>query len=228
MQTGAGGADGDLFHVVQLQPVRLSIELSTVVVHCVHCVHGAGFGVLHHFRPFTGLERTEPVLGMGGVAVPQRPGLSVRRIVQEVGLALDVTTKRLSTDGIPLKRKKTRGIDHDGLMPVLIHKGLWVGPRGVGGPSGPRRDKGLFPIDGRVGVVGAAEDIAPVHVDAGLLCTGGVQGWPSDGGGGGGGSGGGGGGGGFVGKDVVSVGVQGDLGGGNGVVGKDVINVGVQ
>ena len=218
MQTGAGGADGDLFHVVQLQPVRLSIELSTVVVYCVHCVHGAGFGVLHHFRPFTGLERTEPVLGMGGVAVPQRLGLSVRRVVQEVGLALDVTTKGLPTDGIPLKRKKTRGIDHDGLMPVLIHKGLWVGPRGVGGPSGPRRDKGLFPIDGRVGVVGAAEDVAPVHVDAGLLCTGGVQGWPSDGGGGGGGSGGG----------VVTVGVQGDLGGGNRVVGKDVVNAGVQ
>ena len=217
MQTGAGGADGDLFHVVQLQPVRLSIELSTVVVHGV-VFHGAGFGVLHHFRPFTGLERTEPVLGMGGVAVPQRPGLSVRRVVQEVGLALDVTTKGLSTDGIPLKRKKTRGIDHDGLMPVLIHKGLWVGPRGVGGPSGPRRDKGLFPIDGRVGVVGVAEDVAPVHVDAGLLCTGGVQGWPSDGGGGGGGSGGG----------VVNVGVQGDLGGGNGVVGKDVVNAGVQ
>ena len=217
MQTGAGGADGDLFHVVQLQPVRLSIELSTVVVHGV-VFHGAGFGVLHHFRPFTGLERTEPVLGMGGVAVPQRPGLSVRRVVQEVGLALDVTTKGLSTDGIPLKRKKTRGIDHDGLMPVLIHKGLWVGPRGVGGPSGARSDKGLFPIDGRVGVVGVAEDVAPVHVDAGLLCTGGVQGWPSDGGGGGGGSGGG----------VVNVGVQGDLGGGNGVVGKDVVNVGVQ
>ena len=198
--------------------MRLSIELSAVVVHCVHCVHGASFGVLHHFRPFTGLERTEPVLGMGGVAVPQRPGLSVRRVVQEVGLALDVTTKGLSTDGIPLKRKKTRGIDHDGLMPVLIHKGLWVGPRGVGGPSGARRDKGLFPIDGRVGVVGAAEDVAPVHVDAGLLCTGGVQGWPSDGGGCGGGSGGG----------VVNVGVQGDLGGGNGVVGKDVVNAGVQ
>ena len=222
MQTGAGGADGDLFHVVQLQPVRLSIELSAVVVHgvVVHGVvfHGAGFGVLHHFRPFTGLERTEPVLGMGGVPVPQRPGLSVRSVVQEVGLALDVTTKGLSTDGIPLKRKKTRGIDHDGLMPVLIHKGLWVGPRGVGGPSGPRRDKGLFPIDGRVGVVGAAEDVAPVHVDAGLLCTGGVQGWPSDGGGGGGGSGGG----------VVTVGVHGDLGGGNGVVGKDVVNAGIQ
>ena len=222
MQTGAGGADGDLFHVVQLQPVRLSIELSSMVVHCVvvHGVvfHGAGFGVLHHFRPFTGLERTEPVLGMGGVAVPQRPGLSVRRVVQEVGLALDVTTKSLPTDGIPLKRKKTRGIDHDGLMPVLIHKRLWVGPPCVGGPSGARRDKGLFPIDGRVGVVGAAGYVAPVHVDAGLLCTGGVQGWPSDGGGGGGGSGGG----------VVTVGVQGDLGGGNGVVGKDVVNVGVQ
>ena len=218
MQSSAGGADGDLFHVVHLQPVRLSIELSTVVVHCVHCVHGAGFGVLHHFRPFTGLERTEPVLGMGGVAVPQRPSLSVRSVVQEVGLGLDVTMKGLSTDGIPLKRKKTRGIDHDGLMPVLIHKGLWVGPPCVGGPSGARRDKGLFPIDGRVGVVGAAEDVAPVHVDAGLLCTGGVQGWPSDGGGGGGGSGGG----------VVTVGVHGDLGGGNGVVGKDVVNAGVQ
>ena len=217
MQSGAGGADGDLFHVVQLQPVRLSIELSTVVVHGV-VVHGVVFRVLHHFRPFTGLERTEPVLGMGGVAVPQRPGLSVRRVVHEVGLGLNVTTKGLSTDGIPLKRKKTRGIDHDGLMPVLIHKGLWVGPRGVGGPSGARRDKGLFPIDGRVGVVGAAEDVAPVHVDAGLLCTGGVQGWPSDGGGGAGGSGGG----------VVTVGVQGDLGGGNGVVGKDVVNAGVQ
>jgi hypothetical protein len=67
-------------------------------------------------------------------------------------------------------------------------------------------------------LVGVAEDVAPVHVDAGLLCTGGVQGWPSDGGGCGGGSGGG----------VVNVGVQGDLGGGNGVVGKDVVNAGVQ
>ena len=90
VQAGACGADGDLFHVVQLRLVRLLIELSSVVVN------GAGFGVLHHFRPFAGLERTEPVLGMGGVAVPQRPGLISRGVVQEPWLALDVTTKGLS------------------------------------------------------------------------------------------------------------------------------------